>query len=469
MNRLVHTLWLMAALASVGACTVGPQYREPDVAPIRLASPQQEAFAAPDVVLPAAWWRFFDDRQLEQLIATAVAHNHDVRVARANLLLARASLDEADLERLPTVTSGLAYQRSRAQQAVTGGRPSRTLSESWRAGLDLQWELDLFGRLDHLSRAAQARVEASQAELEQVRLSIAAQVAHAYFDAQGLRQQLALAQAQVQSWAQTVSMAEAQLQAGSGLPEERESARSQLLRAQASIAPLEGQLQGSLHRLAVLCGERPGSVSAGLGALPPAPLARQLPLGDVHSLIRNRPDVLRAERLLAARVEDVGAATADLYPRFNVGGFIGFLAVRNGDLGSAARAFELAPGLTWPAFDLGTVRARLRGAQALSSGEAARFEQVLLVALEEVEDAVTQLAQHQRHLLLMVQAGRHDEVSFDLARQRYSAGAGSYLAVLENQRDLLKTQQDIVLAQTASYRNVVDLYKALAWRTPLGG
>jgi len=466
MNRAVRAVGVMAALATLGACSVGPQYQVPEVAPIRLATPQAQAFAILEVALAPAWWSFFEDRQLDQLIASAVARNHDIRVARANLLLARASLDEAELDRLPAVTSGLAYQRSSAQQAVVGERPARALSESWRAGLDLQWELDLFGRLDHLSRAAQARVQASQAELEQVRLSIAAQVAHAYFDAQGQRQQLALAQAHVRSWAQTVSMTEAQLQAGSGLPEQRESARSQLLRAQASIAPLEGQLQGNLYRLAVLCGERPGSLPMDLGALPPVPLARQLPLGDVHRLIRNRPDVLRAERLLAARVEDVGAATADLYPRFNVGGFIGVFAVREGDLGRAARAFELAPGLTWPACDLGTVRARLRGGLALSSGEMARFEQVLLVAVEEVEDAVTQLAQHQRHLLLMVQAGRHGEAAFDIAQQRYGAGAGSYLAVLENQRDLLRTQQDIVLAQTASYRNVVTLYKALAWRTP---
>lgn len=319
-----------------------------------------------------------------------------------------------------------------------------------------------------MSRAAQARAEVSQADLEQVRLSIAAQVAHAYFAVQGQRQQLVLARDEIRSWQATTALAEAQLQAGSGLPEHRESARSQLVQAQAAIAPLEASLQASLYRLAVLCGQRPGSLAVEPGAWPNLPLARQLPLGDVDALIRQRPDVVRAERLLSARVEEQGAATADLYPRLNLGGFIGFVALRDSDLGSAARAFELAPGLSWPAFDLGTLRARLRGAQALSQGEAARFEHVLLQAMEEVEGAVTQLAQHQRHLLLMVQAARHGEAAFDIAQQRYGAGAGSYLAVLESQRDLLRTRQAIALAQTASYRTVVDLYKALAWRTPAG-
>ncbi|MHA6195800.1 efflux transporter outer membrane subunit [Pseudomonas wadenswilerensis] len=454
---------LLGSLLVLGACSVGPEYQKPDVAPIALVSPQAGAFARDDV-RPVAWWGFFEDAQLSRLIEAALVRNFDVRQAHANLLLARAGFDEQDLKRYPVVTSEAGYQRSLEQQALSGAPPARSLAESWRAGLDLQWELDLFGRLDHLSRAAQARVEASQAELEQVRLSIAAEVAQAYFEAQGQRHQLALAQDEVRSWGETVRMVEAQLAAGSGLPEDRESARGNLLRAEASIPPLQSQLQRSLYRLDVLCGERPGGVAVELGSVPPIPLARQLPLGDVDRLIRNRPDVLRAERLLAARVEDVGAATADLYPRFNLGGFVGFFALRDGDLGSASRAFELAPGLTWPALDLGSVRARLRAAQARSAGEGAQFEQVVMLAIEEVEGAVVELTEHQRHLQTLVRSARHGEKAFNIASRRYDAGGGSYQAVLESQRELLRMRQEIARAETASYRNAVGLYKALAWR-----
>lgn len=121
MNVAWPNLYLLTALMGVAACSVGPQYQAPDVAPIQLASAQAQAFARADMPLPPAWWTFFDDRQLEQLIATAVASNHDIRVARANLLLARASLDQAERARLPVVTSGLAYQRSRAQPPTAGG------------------------------------------------------------------------------------------------------------------------------------------------------------------------------------------------------------------------------------------------------------------------------------------------------------------------------------------------------------
>ncbi|WP_425930103.1 efflux transporter outer membrane subunit [Pseudomonas sp. NyZ201] len=448
----------------LGACSVGPQYRQPDVAPITLVSPQAGEFAATGVQSQANWWGFFDDPQLSRLIERALVQNNDVRQAHANLLLARAGLDEQDLKRYPQVTSEAGYLRSLEQRAVDGAAPQRSLAESWRAGLDLQWELDLFGRLDHLSRAAQARVEASRADLEQVQLSIAAEVARAWFQAQGQRRQLVLAHDEVRSWGETVRMVEAQLAAGSGLPEDRESARSNLLRAEASIAPLSSALQRSLYRLDVLCGQRPGRLALALDAAPPLPLARQLPLGDVDLLIRKRPDVVRAERLLAARVEDVGAATADLYPRLNLGGFIGFFALRDGDLGSASRAFELAPGLTWPALDLGSVRARLRAAQARSAGEGARFEQVLLVAVEEVEGAVVELTEQQRHLQELVKSAVHDEAAFAIASRRYDAGGGSYQAVLESQRELLRTRQAIAGAETASYLNAVGLYKALAWR-----
>lgn len=468
MSRIFRTSLLVGALAGLAACSVGPGYKAPDVAPIRLASPQAAAFARADGQPASDWWLFFDDPQLARLIADAVAHNRDIRTARATVLLARAAFDEQDLQRLPVVTSGLTYQRSLEQQPATAARPARSLAESWRAGLDLQWELDLFGRLDHLSRAAESRAEASQADLEQTHLTIAVEVARAYFAAQGQRRRLLLASDEVRSWGETRRMVEAQLLAGNGVPEDLENVRSNLLQAQAAIAPLEAQLRKSFYRLDVLAGQRPGSPATPLAPLPPSPLARQLPLGDVEGLIRNRPDVVRAERMLAASVEDVGAATADLYPRFNLGGFIGFFALREGDLGSASRAFELTPGLTWPALDLGSARARLRGAEAVSQGQTARFEQTLLLAVEEVEGAVVQLTGHQRHLQTLVESARHAQTSLDIASRRYDAGAGTYYAVLENQRALLRTKQEIALAETESYLNAVELYRALAWRGPAG-
>lgn len=458
---------MLAALLALAGCAVGPQYEPLPIAPIALHSPQAANHAGvPADSVAAQWWTLFDDPVLAQWVDAALIHNHDIRQAQANLLAARAVFDERQWDRVPGVTASAGYQRGSQQQFDEHGKPARTLSESWRAGFDMQWEIDVFRRLERLSQAAQARAQASEAELELMRLSIAAEVARSYFDAQGLMRRLAVAQQQVGNWRETVQLIDAHRRAGSGLPEDLENARSQLMRSEADIAPLTAALQQARMRLDVLTGQRPGQGE--LTVPPPSaqPFSRQLPLGDVDALIRNRPDVRRAERQWAASVHDVAAATAELYPRFDLGGFIGFFALRGADFGHAAtRAFDLAPGATWPALRLGNARARLRGTQALSQGAQAQYEQALLQAQEEVENAVVSLTEHQRYMGSLMQSADHAERAFDIARKRYQAGSGSYLSVLENQRELFRLKQDVAQAEMASHFYVVALYKALGWGT----
>ncbi|MDY0308409.1 MAG: efflux transporter outer membrane subunit [Castellaniella sp.] len=468
MNTSGFHIGAALALATVLAgCAVGPQYRQPQAPAIVLASPQAAEWVANDAApLPDAWWHVFGDAGLNQWIEAALAHNHDIRQAQASLRAARAVFDERRLDRLPGVTSSAGYTRGIQQQASNGG--ARTLSESWQAGFDVHWEIDLFGRLDRLQQAAQARTEASQAELEMVRLSIAAEVARTWFQAQGDRRQLQWVQREADSWRDTVQLAQARLRAGAGLPEDVENAQTNRLRSEAAIPGLTASLQQARHRLAVLAGQRPGQ--GGLpdpGAVQAMPLVARLPLGDVNQRILARPDVVRAERLLAASVEDVGAATAELYPRIDLGGFLGFFALRDGDFGSAAsRAFQVAPAVSWPALRLGNARARLRGAEALSDGALARYEQVLLTAQEEVENAVTRLAEQQRQLAVLLQAGQHAQTAFDIADRRYRAGAGSYQAVLENQRALFQLRRQVALEDTVAQMQIVALCKALGLDVP---
>ena len=236
-----------------------------------------------------------------------------------------------------------------------------------------------------------------------------------------------------------------------------------LLRSEAAIPPLTTALESARYRLDVLRGEASGSGAPILDGGGAAPLAKNLPLGDVDRLILQRPDVVSAERQLAASTEDVGAATAELYPRLDLGGFIGFFALRSGDLGSASRAFELAPSVSWPAFRLGNVRARLRAVEAQSDAALARYQRSLLLAQEDVGNALNQLAEHQRRLVALVQSATHGANALEIANERYRAGAGSYLAVLENQRALYQIREELAQAETASFVNVIALYKALGW------
>ncbi len=445
----------------LAGCAASPAYVTPEKPDIVLASPQQARFAPTDAAaMPAQWWTFFDDARLSQLIAGALAHNRDIAQARANLLAARAVFDERELDRLPAVTGQAGWQRSVEQTTPD----TRSTTASTRIGFDAQWELDLFGRLAHLSRSAQARADAAQAELRQAHLVVAAEVARNYYAALGYRQQLSLAQSQVQSWRDTVALTDARVAAGSGLPEERQNALANLARSEAALPPLQANWRQAQYRLDVLSGQAPGAIALATSAPVAAPLAGQLPLGDVNQLIRQRPDVVRAERLLAASGEDVGAATADLYPRVSLGGFLGFFALRGSSvLGSGARAFDVAPTISHPAFHLGSARARVRGAQAVAQGALAGYEQALLLAQEEVENAVTQLAENQSRLASLLQSARHGSAALAIATTRFEAGAGSYQAVLENQRALYQILGEALQSETASYVDAIALYKALGW------
>ncbi|MGK5041767.1 efflux transporter outer membrane subunit [Janthinobacterium sp. GB1R12] len=453
--------YLVALFSVLAGCAVSPAYVTPGTPAIALASPQQAQFAAgTGAVSEAAWWTFFDDARLSQLIASALEHNLDIAQAQANLLAARAVFDERRLDELPTVTGQAGWQRTVQQDTPD----SRTASASTRVGFDAQWEIDLFGRLAHMSRSAQARADAAQADLRQVRLTIAAEVARNYYEALGYQQNLALTQAQVQSWRDTVALIDARIRAGSGLPEERHNALANLARSEAALPPLQAGLRQAQYRLDVLSGQAPGAIALATKPQQQAPLAGRLPLGDVNRLIKQRPDVVRAERLLAASSEDVGAATADLYPRLSLGGFLGFFALRgSGVFDGGARAFEMAPSVSYPAFRLGSVKARLRGTQAEAQGALAHYEQTMLLAQEDVENAITQLAENQARLASLLESARHGNAALGIASTRYAGGAGSYQAVLENQRTLYDIRREALLAETASYIDAIALYKALGW------
>lgn len=453
--------YLVALFPLLAGCAVSPAYVTPGTPDITLVSPQQAQFApGASAVSQAAWWTFFDDARLSQLIASALENNLDIAQAQANLLAARAVFDERRLDELPAVTGQAGWRRTVQQDTPD----SRAASASTRVSFDAQWELDLFGRLAHITRSAQARADTAQADLRQVRLTIAAEVARNYYEALGYQQNLALTQAQVRSWRDTVALIDARIRAGSGLPEERHNALANLARSEAAMPPLQAGLRQAQYRLDVLSGQAPGAIALATTPRQQAPLAGQLPLGDVNRLIKQRPDVVRAERLLAASSEDVGAATADLYPRLSLGGFLGFFALRgSGVFDGGARAFEVAPSISYPAFRLGSVRARLRGTQAEAQGALARYEQTMLLAQEDVENAVTQLAENQTRLATLLESARHGNAALGIAGTRYAGGAGSYQAVLENQRALYDIRREALLAETASYIDAIALYKALGW------
>ncbi|MFB0702921.1 efflux transporter outer membrane subunit [Pseudomonas protegens] len=458
--------WLLLSLG-LGGCTLGPDYQPQVATPLHLSQQPDPALYSSEQ-LQRDWWRQFQDPQLDQLMDQALSRNRDIHQAQARLLEARAELDQRQLDRLPTVTAGGGYSRSLAQDNP-GPAGERNLAKSYRAGFDAQWEIDLFGRLQRLSQAAAARDQAAVADLAQARIVVAAEVARNYFEMRGAQRQLEVARAALDNQTHMVQVVAAMVAAGRGAEDELASARAERARQQASLAPLYTRSQLARYRLAVLVAAQPGELKALDRQAALVPLATRLPIGNLADLLRQRPDIASAERDFAASSADIGAVTAELYPRVDLGGFLGFVAIRGADLGAgSSRAFSFTPGISWPALHLASVKARQRQAEARSQGAQARYEQVVLLAVAEAESALTTYSQSQQRLGDLLEAARQSSRAATLAQVRYTAGAAPYLLALQAQASRLQDEDALAQADTASYVNVVALYKALGggWRAP---
>lgn len=452
------TLGALAAVLLLSACAVGPRYEAPKTEPAVLPpAAAQPAFSGQP--FEAAWWTAFEDPTLDELERRALAGNLDLRVAVARVREARALFRETRLDEFPRVTASAGYADSRTPQPA--GPP--LTDSTWQAGFDAGWEIDLFGRVRRQVEAARADVGAAEADLRDAQVLVAAEVARNYFEYLGARDRLAVAQRNLATQRDTVRLTKSRFDVGLGDAVGVAQAQSVLAATEASVPVFTIQATQAAHRLAVLVGERPGALDTLLTPdRPRRVLAKALPIGDASALLRRRPDVAAAERRLAAQTARVGVATADLFPRVSITGFVGFLS---GDLsslgGGASRIWNVAPAVTWPALDLGGARARLRVQEARGDAALAAYEQTVLLALEDVQNAIVAYAQTQARVASLAQRSAASRRAAELARVRYREGVVDFLVLLDAERTLLDAEDAESAAQTALNTQVVALYKAL--------
>lgn len=447
----------LLALA-LSACAVGPDYRAPETDPARIAA--LEAGDYDRTRFDAAWWQQFDDPTLNQLVQRSLADNRELRVAFSRLRAARAIRDDVANDRLPTVTSRASGEFGKAQQPPT--TDERIRQERYDLGLDTAWELDLFGRIQRQLEASEARIEVAEADYYQIQVSLIAELVDAYGTLRGaqLREHIALENLknQQESRALTEQLRDAGI--GSELDVLRADAR--LAAVEASVPQLQAQQVRARNRIATLLGQRPEQLDVDLAPKPLPAIAKALPIGNPAELLRRRPDVQAAERQLAAATADVGVATADLFPRVSLSGFLGFTAGRGSQLGaSAARAWAVAPTISWAAFDLGSVRARLRGAEADADGALAQYEQQVLLALEESENAFSDYGKRQQRLIALVRQAEASRAAAQQAAIRYREGTMDFLVLLDAERERLAAEDAQASAEVELYSGIVAIYKAL--------
>jgi len=443
---------------SMTACATRRPYVPAQVTPAAMVN--ADAALVAQEPLDLRWWGQFEDPVLDALIAQALDANRDVRVAAARVQQARAFLDDAKLDRFPEVPVGASATRQ--DQVLPGFSDQPRVITNYRAGFDAFWEIDLFGRVRSAIQAASADAEAFAANLDDMRVIVAAEVARNYYELRGLQQQQAVAERSLANQQETLRLTTVRRDNGIGEEQDVASAAARVAAIESDLPPIRAAISQREHRLAVLAGERPGALTADLTPRAYPALSKAIAIGEPGSLLTRRPDVRAAERRVAAATGREGMAAADLYPRITVTGFLGLLAGRGNLFGDTdSRAYSVTPALSWAGFDLGSARARLRGAEAATREAAAQYEQVVLLAVEEVENSLVAYREQQRRLVALVEQARESTRAADIARVRYREGVADFLSLLDAERTQLQAENGVAEAEAGVFTSIIGVYKAL--------
>ncbi len=450
-------------LLFIAGCAVGPNYKAPKIsAPAAFEGGAQTNFTDGETAI--IWWRGFNDPRLDQLVDRALAGNHDLRIATANVREARALRREAQFDLLPAAEGRASYTHSLFSQAAEPGVPRNLRDiQLYDAGFDATWELDFFGRVRRSVQAGTAAWQAAEASRRDVMVTLISEVARNYFELLGTQSELNVARHNADNQRETLKITQATLDGGRGTELDVARARAQLNNTLANIPPLEATVARAIHRLSVLVGEQPATLAeelkapVALPALPPL-----VALGNPATLLRRRSDVRAAERQLAAATARIGVATADLFPRVTFNGRIGLEASSiSGLTKGGSDTWSFGPSITWAALDYGHVRARMQIAGAQADAELARYEQTVLGALEETENALVDFSREEARREFLRESERASETAATLARQRYENGATDFLTVLDAERVLYEAQDRLAQSNTRAATALVAVYKSL--------
>lgn len=459
-----------ASMLALSACTVGPRY----VSPVP-AAPSQAPFlevgkspAFSGEQPPGPWWSLFGDPLLDQLVGEALTANTDLRVAAANLAQARAVLRESRAGRLPTTTVGAGGTYARQANPLGAGSIE---GDSYDVGLDIGYQVDLFGRVESAIRASRADADAVQAAFDLTRITVAAETTRAYTDVCSFNRQIAVAEDTLRIQQQTFDLTRRLFEGGRATRLETGQAGALLEQTRATIPTLTAQRAAALYRLAVLTGKPPAEAPAAvLACQAPPELNRPIPVGDGASLLARRPDIRRAERQLAAAAARVNVATADLYPSISLGGSVGSSASSISGLGkSDGFRFSLGPLISWSFPNMEVARSRLKQAEAGADGALASFDGTWLTALQESESALANYAGELDRLAALRRAAAEAGDAARIARLRYQAGRENFQVVLDAERTLASINASIAQSEQTRATNLVSLFLALGGGWQDGG
>ncbi|MFW5818368.1 MAG: efflux transporter outer membrane subunit [Desulfovermiculus sp.] len=453
-----------------GCAAVGPDYTEPDLDLPQEWNQAENQGVLPDQAIVRQWWLVFEDPVLTTLIEQAAEQNLDLQIAVARLDEARARLRMTAGDYLPTLDAqgSVTRQESRPSALDPGG----TTDTYYAAGMEAGWELDLFGRIRRSVQASTADYQASREERTDVMISMYSQLASTYVDIRTLQTRLRTAQANIQSQEEILSLTKSRYKHGLATGLDVAQAEMVLANTRAAVPPLRIELQQSMNAMDVLLGSQPGTARQfldGQGSIPLPP--ESVGSGVPADILRQRPDIRKAERELAAQTARIGMAEALLYPRLSLNGSFNYTAADLDDIfTSAARTFVFGPTLTWNVFNAGKTRARIEMEEARAEQALLAYRLTVLQALSEVESAMTGYREQKKRLDSLHNAVLASRKSLHMAEKLYKDGLADFQNVLDAQRSLYSAEDQMDTAKGNAALFMVTLYKALGggWNSEAG-
>ncbi|RVU35353.1 efflux transporter outer membrane subunit [Rheinheimera riviphila] len=451
---------LALALTGLIGCTVGPDYQAPTKLSQELNMPQlAPAAAARDNQQLTSWWQRFADAELNRLIDTALANNQTLAAAQANVDRAYAVFADSDDNNLPKGIPSLGYQAN-ATPAEVSASGERVTSRQFQTGVGLSWDLDLFGKIKRASEVALADAQGAEFAWRDAQLTLVAQVAQSFGDYRGAALRLQVASQNLANLQQTTKLISARRDAGMASDLELSRVKAQTFAVETTLPDFQLAKRRAELTLAALLGSSVEALALDNSAFNLPELKTPQAVAKVNEQLQQRPDVAIAERRLAASTASIGVAKADLYPSLSVGGFIGFLASPDLAVGSAQKAWSVAPSLSWQGADWSSVQARINAANADEHAALATFRQTVLSALSEMQLSLDSYNLSRRQQLIQQQQLAATEQAVSLSQARFNAGNADFLELLDAQRELLAARDQQARLTQQNFSRLVDIYRS---------
>lgn len=479
--KSAQSVLVLVMLGSIDGCMVGPDYQrpQPDVATQFNGTHLLAQRAAPPSAAPLdAWWQGFNDPALNKVVETALRQNLTLAQALARTSQAAAYAEGAHAQLLPNGQASASAARARQSledpvvAAENASLPGFDRTGSlYGAGVSSAWEIDLAGGLRRSSHAAIAEYQAAQADVAAARLQVTATVVDQYLRVRLLQARLAVANDQVKTQGDIERLVDVLRSRGLAPDQDAKQASSELSVVRANVPLLEARLTAARNGLDVLLGRTPGTADPDLDKVAPIPNAPSIEAaGGSAALLRRRPDLMVAERRLAASNERIGQAIAEYYPKVSLSALVGSTTTHGGNLFDGASNEALgALGIRWRLFDFGRVDAQVKAAKGDYAVKLAGYRESVLQATAEVENSISALITGEARAQLLSDGERTRTQARDLVMASYQTGNSSYIDLLETQARLESIQAQHLEATYASSSSAVALYKALGggWNTPL--